>query len=126
MREKKYCGPVPEKASTANQMPATTVEISAMKYVVRRLFGPTNVSISHATTIAAITSASGNKAVIGAFCMIFKFLRFALLRQRQLRLRNVGQKVLHRHVHYFGKGLRIDAHVQRQRGEHGQHEELAA
>ena len=30
-----------------------------------------NVSLSHATTTASITSASGNRAVIGAFCMVF-------------------------------------------------------
>ncbi len=123
--DRRSSAPCGSNAFTANQMPAISVEKNAMKYVVRRPAWPTNVSLSHATTTASITSASGNRAVIGAFCMIFRFLRSALLWQRQLGLRDVGEEVFHGYVHHIGKGLRIQAHEQRQCSEHCQHEEFA-
>jgi hypothetical protein len=55
-------------------MPAISVENSAMKYVVRRPAWPTNVSLNHAMTTASITSASGSRAVMAAFCMVVGFL----------------------------------------------------
>jgi hypothetical protein len=58
--------------------------------------------------------------------MIVSFLRSVLLRQRQLGLRDVGEEVLHGHVHHIGKGLRIKTHEKRQRGKHAQNQQLAA